>query len=282
MYNTIKIRPAIKKDYSQLEYFLRNEFFVHQHLDWRPVLEWLGFQPFFVAEIDGEIIACLAAPIEVEKVAWIRLFACSSLFSRTEIWKLLFEELISSYQKEKIDLMVVLGIHQWFNQLLLDQKFRIHQHIVVFEWFLNSLPVVKTIPELQIRPLESKNIKEVALLDKKCFDSLWQLPENSMEKAYQQSGYSTIAIIQEKIIAYQMSTETNNSAHLARLAVDPLFQGKNIGKSLLVDLFSHYNKREIYKITVNTQDDNLRSQALYNQMGFTKTSDKYPVLIKEF
>ncbi len=77
-----------------------------------------------------------------------------------------------------------------------------------------------------------------------------------------------------------MSTESYSSAHLARLAVDPDFQGNNIGKILLVDLFTHYETTGIHKITVNTQDDNFSSKALYSRMGFIQTEEKYPVLIR--
>jgi ribosomal protein S18 acetylase RimI-like enzyme len=120
----------------------------------------------------------------------------------------------------------------------------------------------------------------VAHLDARCFAPLWQLPEPSLKKAYQHAGYTTVAIHEGRIIGYQMSTESYSSAHLARLAVDPEYQGKNIGKVLLFDLFSHYATTGIDKITVNTQDDNFSSKALYSHMGFIQTEEKYPVLIR--
>ncbi len=248
-------------------------------MDWQPVLNWLGFQPFYLAIHDGEIIACLAAPSEVNEVAWVRLFACSSLYSRTEIWNLLFERVTTSYQG-KVSTIAVLGIHQWFVDLLLNQSFMLHQNIIVLEWFDQIFSQPESIPGLIIRPVGIEELSEVALLDAQCFAPIWQLPEHSLKKAYQQAGYTTVAIHETRIIGYQMSTESYSSAHLARLAVDPEFQGKNIGKVLLLDLFSHYTKSGIHKITVNTQDDNFSSKALYSRMGFIQTEEKYPVLIR--
>lgn len=279
MYSSLEIRPATENDQAKLNSFLRYEFFIHQHLDWQPVIDWLGFQPFYLAIHDGEIIACLAAPSDVTDVAWVRLFACSSLYSRIEIWNLLVDRVITSYQG-KISTIAVLGIHQWFVDLLLRQSFIVHQNIITFDWFTNILSPPNSLPGLVIKSAEFVELSEVANLDARCFAPLWQLPEPSMKKAYQQAGYSTVAIYEGKIIGYQMSTESFSSAHLARLAVDPDFQGNNIGKLLLFDLFSHYSASGIHKITVNTQDDNFSSKALYSQMGFLQTDEKYPVLIR--
>jgi len=280
MYSSLEIRPASENDQAKLDFFLRYEFFIHQHLDWQPVLDWLGFQPFYLAIQDGEIIACLAAPSDVNDVAWVRLFACSSLYSRKEIWNLLIERIITSYQG-KISTIAVLGIHQWFVDVLLKQSFVVHQNIIVFEWFTNIISQPQSLQGLIIRPAEPKELIEVANLDARCFAPLWQLPEQPLNKAYQQSEYSTVAIYQGRVIGYQMSTESYSSAHLARLAVDPDFQGKNIGKALLFDLFSHYSATGINKISVNTQDDNYSSKALYSHMGFILTGEKYPVLIRK-
>lgn len=279
MYTTLEIRPAVQSDKTKIEFFLRYEFFVHQHLDWQPVLNWLGYQPFFLAFRDGELIGALAAPSEVNDVAWVRLFACSSLYSHKEIWKLLFNKIIASSHGE-ISTIAILGIHQWFVDLLLEQSFKIHQNIIVFEWRQQMIPHFSPIPGLQIRQVKFDELDEVAILDAHCFAPIWQLPIESLQKAFQQSGYSTVAIYEGKIIGYQMSTESLSSAHLARLAVKPDFQGKNIGRALLLDLFTHREKSGIYKITVNTQDDNFSSKALYSKMGFIQTNERYPVLLK--
>lgn len=280
MYSSLEIRPATESDQAKLDFFLRFQFFIHQHLDWQPALDCLGFQPFFLAIHDGEIIACLAAPSEVNDVAWVRLFACSSLYSRIEIWNLLFNKIISSYQG-KISTVAVLGIHQWFVNLLLKQSFMVHQNIITFDWFNMIVSQPQSLTGLMIKPVEFIDLNEVANLDARCFTPIWQLPLRSLEKAYRQAGYTTVAIYQGRIIGYQMSTESYSSAHLARLAVDPDFQGNNIGKALLFDLFSHYSASGIHKITVNTQDDNFSSKALYSHMGFIQTDEKFPVLIRK-
>jgi len=280
MNSILEIRPADQSDKTKIEYFLKYEFFIHQHLDWQPVLNWLGTQPFFIALHKEEIVGCLAAPSEVNDIAWVRLFACSSLYSRKDIWNLLFNRIIFSSQG-KLSVIAVLGMQQWFVELLMTQSFHVHQNIIVLEWVNQIIPPSSPIPGLQIHPVKFDDLDEVARLDARCFAPIWQLPIVSMQKAYKQSGYSTIAVYQGKIIGYQMSTESLSSSHLARLAVDSQFQGKKIGRALLMDLFSHCSKTGIHKITVNTQDDNLSSKALYSRMGFIQKKEKYPVLLRK-
>jgi ribosomal protein S18 acetylase RimI-like enzyme len=277
MNSEIIVRSAEEKDHEKLENFLRYEYYVHQHLDWRPTLDWLGFHPFLIALDNEEIIACLAVPREIIGVAWIRLFACSSLYSMDEIWDILFKSILSYYDKT-IDMFAVLGIHHWFVSLLLRKSFSLFQNIIVFEWQQKTIPMIHSNHEIIIQRAEFKHIPEIAKIDSICFAPLWQLPADSMYRAYQQSGYPTIALYQGRIIGYQMCTESYSNAHLARLAVDPAHQGKKIGKMLLQDVLKHYVSHGIHTITVNTQDDNYSSQALYTKMGFILSEEKYPVL----
>ena len=278
MKSQIRVRPAEEKDQKELENLLRFEFFIHQHLDWRPIFDWLGIQPFLIAEENDEIIACLAAPSEVNGVAWIRLFACSSKYSNEEMWDLLFKSLFP-YYPGKINMIAILGIHNWFVNLLLTKSFVPYQNIIVFEWQQKKIQWARHINEITIQRATHKDLSEISIIDSKSFAPLWQLPEESMQKAFQQSGYTSIALHKGKIIGYQMCTESYSNAHLARLAVDPEYQGKKIGSALLYDLLNYYVSHGIYKITVNTQDDNLPSQTLYKKFGFIKTEEKYPVLI---
>jgi ribosomal protein S18 acetylase RimI-like enzyme len=278
MESQIIVRPAEEKDQKALENFLRFEFYIHQHLDWRPILDWLGFQPFLIAQKNDEIIACLAAPSEVNGVAWIRLFACSSKYSNDEVWDILFKSL-SPYYPGKINMIAVLGIHNWFVNLLLTKSFTPYQNIIVFEWHQKKIQFSQPMNEITIQRAGYKDLSEIAVIDSKSFAPLWQLPEESLQKAFQQSGYTTIALHNGKTIGYQMCTESCSNAHLARLAVDPEYQRNKIGSALLYDLLNYYVSHGIYKITVNTQDDNFSSQSLYSRFGFIKTEEKYPVLI---
>jgi ribosomal protein S18 acetylase RimI-like enzyme len=68
--------------------------------------------------------------------------------------------------------------------------------------------------------------------------------------------------------------------HLARLAVLPAYQGRGVGYALVNDLLRQFVFRGIFRVTVNTQADNHASLRLYENMGFQRTGESYPVYMK--
>jgi len=80
-----------------------------------------------------------------------------------------------------------------------------------------------------------------------------------------------------QLLGYQISTATTMGGHLARLAVHPAAQGGGIGYALVHDMLSQFTRRGARQVTVNTQQDNLVSLALYQKAGFKRTGEEYPV-----
>jgi ribosomal protein S18 acetylase RimI-like enzyme len=50
-----------------------------------------------------------------------------------------------------------------------------------------------------------------------------------------------------------------------------------IGSALVADVLSQFARRGAHTLTVNTQQDNLASLALYEKVGFIRTGEEYPV-----
>ena len=100
----------------------------------------------------------------------------------------------------------------------------------------------------------------------------------AVEKAYQQSAYSTVAVVNNKIIGFQISTKFRNRSHIARLAVLPDHQNSGYGTALIKNVLDHFRKPWIREITVNTQQDNIHSLRLYKKLGFHLTGESFPIL----
>jgi ribosomal-protein-alanine N-acetyltransferase len=280
MPSRISIRQSETNDKDAIEYLINFEFFTHQHIDWHSFSKWLGHSSFQVATVDNEIIACLSAPNEIKEVAWIRLFACSALYSREKVWNLLLDT-IKEALPDSVELICALSLHNWFSELLIQNNFVNRQNIIILEWNQTSLPNFENNPNVIIKPVELSDIPEIVALDRRSFPPIWQVPLNSMMEAFQQAGYFTKAIFNQKIVGYQLCTQSQTSAHLARLAVEPDLQGRKIGSQLIFDMQRHYLSSGINCISVNTQDDNFSSQSLYNKMGFQLIEEKYPVFVLE-
>jgi len=276
MSSDITFTPAQPQDYEDLSMFLTFEYFVHRHLDWRPSLDWLGQQPFWIAKVKGEIIACFAAVPEPDQYAWVRLFACSALYSRTAMWHEFFQRCLQQFG-QKVQTVGALGVENWFVKLLDQSNFEISQKIIVLEWKKEQTSSIVLSDRFHLRKMTPADFESVFNLDRKCFSPAWQLSLLGIENAFHQAGYATVIETGHQIVAYQITTESLSSAHLARIAVDPDLQGNHLGKSILNDLLIYYTHYGINRFTVNTQNDNFKSQALYQQAGFVKTDENYAV-----
>ena len=85
------VRPANPEDHQKLSSLIFYETHLHRHLDWRSPLEWLG-DPYFWALDEGrQLSAALACPIEMDGIAWVRLFVFSGGWSAENAWQVLWQ-----------------------------------------------------------------------------------------------------------------------------------------------------------------------------------------------
>ena len=131
--------------------------------------------------------------------------------------------------------------------------------------------------ELSIRPMTYNDIKTVTEIDQDCFLYIWKQSQDVIRRAFEQSSYTTVAVIENEVVGFQISTSHKSIAHLARLAVLPKFQGQHIGQALVQNMLRHYSRPWIQEITVNTQHDNQVSLSLYDKMGFEPTGERFPI-----
>ena len=86
----LTVRLAKDSDRSQLASLIHFSPWVHRHLDWRPPLDWIGYQPYILAERDHQLLAALTCPPDPPEVAWVRLFAVSPDISVNDAWAILW------------------------------------------------------------------------------------------------------------------------------------------------------------------------------------------------
>ena len=253
--------------------------FVHRHPGWRSVPEWLSSQPFWVLKQEEHIQAAMACPVEPKGVAWVRLFASRFPTRPASVWPQLFEQVYHCLPDPKPEI-AALGISTWFSDLLKNNGFAEHNRIVILFWEASREFAVPPRPtHFHLRQMISADLNHVIKLDHQAFKPIWQISWEALSAAFQQCAYATVAERDGQIIGYQISTTTHNSTCLERLAVSPEQQGQGIGASLVYDLIDDFQLSSAMHLTVNTQQDNLSSQALYQKMGFKLTGESYPVFV---
>jgi ribosomal-protein-alanine N-acetyltransferase len=272
------VRPANPADHQKLSNLIFFETHLHRHLDWRSPLEWLG-APFFWALDEGsQITAALACPTEAEGVAWVRLFVYGSGWSADNAWNILWQAAQEEISQRGGARVAAIAMQSWFQQVLGNSGFENRQSIVMLEWQYQPWRESEA-QGIHIRHMTEADLPIVQQVDEASFDPIWQNSLETLRRAFKQSLLATVAETDEGIIGYQLSTGGGLRAHLARLAVYPAWQGHGLGRALLSDLFGKLVHNGIFKLSVNTQSDNLVSLGLYQRMGFIRTGEQYPVYI---
>ncbi|MCW5875137.1 MAG: GNAT family N-acetyltransferase [Anaerolineales bacterium] len=270
------LRPATEEDRSRLANLLHFETHVHRHLDWRRPLEWLGQSPFLVAEQSGRILAALACPADPPGLAWIRLFAVMTRVDISAAWEALWGEARDILAKSGAQQAAAIPLNDWFARELHNTRFEHTHNVVVLSWPVR--PDILEVPAVGlVRPMQPADLRTVYEVDKAAFTPLWQNPQQAVEHAYQQAGYATVLELDGNVVAYQISTQSAQGLHLARLATHPSLQGRGLALALTTDLQREANKRKELRLSVNTQDNNQPSLALYKKLGFQLTGETYPV-----
>lgn len=274
------VRPAVAGDAVRLSGFLSYQAYIHRHLDWRSTTEWLGYTPFFLVEDSGEILATLACPPDPDHIHWIRLFAVGRGVSLHRAWEVLLDRVLEQHSPQNGDRLVALAMSDWFEDLLVTSGFLTRQSILILSWDFQSPPAVPTPAGLTIRPMTVDDLPVVQQIDAAAFDPLWQNSLQGLQLAHQQSAFCSVAIIDGLIVGYQISTAMPLSAHLARLAVWPGLQRQHIAYNLCCQLLTDCQAQGIWRITVNTQNDNYASLSLYKKLGFRLNGEE--ILVYEY
>lgn len=275
----LTIRQARLGDAAKLSTFLSFRAQIHRHLDWRSALDWLGSQPYLLAEYEDDLLAAFACPLDPPEVAWIRLFTAATELSPIRVWSMFVERALEDLSGNPNLCLAALALQSWFEELLIRSNFSTNQAIVVLEWE-NILPPPRALlKDAIIRPMTPGDLASVTQVDQQSFEPLWQNSLESLHRAYKQSTLSTVLELKHQIIGYQISTSSSFSGHLARLAVLPAFQGQGLGYALVARLLADFGQRGVWHVSVNTQNDNLASLALYTHMGFRPNGDEFPVYL---
>lgn len=257
--------------------FLNHENLIHQHLDWFSPVDWLGQRPYLVEKERHQIQAVLLAAPEVEDVTWIRLFCVNKSLVVQDVWTRLLDSTMIMLSDMRINQIAALSLNDGFTDLLVYANFHHANNILVLEWKRNSLLDEHRTSNVEIRPMREEDLPEVNNIDHLAFRPLWQNSLESLTKAFRQPGISTIAIKHGEIVGYQISTSLTIHGHLARLAVRPTCQGQQIASALVNDLLNQFTKTGVWRVTVNTQADNIPSLAVYKKFGFQTTGEILPV-----
>jgi ribosomal protein S18 acetylase RimI-like enzyme len=163
----------------------------------------------------------------------------------------------------------------WLAPLLKASGFEHTNDVIFLEWEEISPPPIPPHTGI-LRNMKPEDIPVLAYVDHRAFDPVWAYSAHLIRIAFDQAAHATVIDCQGVPVAYQITTVSWHGAHIARLAVDPDWQGQGMGKALVADALQHFNQHRSMRVTVNTQVDNVKSQRLYRSLGFVPDGIRHP------
>lgn len=264
-------------DQAELLAFLNGSNLAYEHLDWFPSKSRLAEPSTFCLYSQDQLEAILSVAPDNEEFAWLRFFFTLRDGRHRSNFNILFKHASMWLKEQGVRRLFSMATSNWFEILLIENGFQVQNRLISLVTSQFTGMTKESSINAQIRPMRLSDLDEIGELDNLCFSAPWQFNHASLEKCYRLGAYASLATINEKPIAYQITTHFLDHLHLARVAVHPDWRGHGIAKVLLYDLEAHFEDNEIDSISVNTQVDNLASLALYASLGFQQEGNLLPV-----
>lgn len=242
----------------------------HVHLDWYEIEQWLDLEPEHVriAMRGSRIVGVLGLSRAVNGASWVRIAAVDGREDAASVLISLWRELLPDLRQQGVGQAAWLMIRRWTEAPAARIGFRHAEQIITLRRAGIGAPLVDGARQLIIRAFQPADLTAIAAVDHAAFHPPWQMSFSDLSAASRIAAYSTVALIDDAIVGYQMSTLYFDGAHLARLAVAPRVQGQRVGSALVEDMLHHFHQRGVQAMTVNTQQSNTVSQRLYERHGF--------------
>ena len=128
---------------------------------------------------------------------------------------------------------------------------------------------------IEIRDMELKDIDRVMEIESKTFIAPWKKDEMLYE--FNDNKFANMAVIlKDNVIAgFYDYWVTFDSATIAQIAIDPLYQRQQLGSLLMKEILTDAKNKKVRTITLEVRKNNEKAVNLYLKYGFKQT------LIKE-
>ena len=284
MPNDAQVRLLTSNDLPLVERLLNTSEFIYQRFSLEELPMLLKHYPA-VGMLNGDSMSGFLLSQTVNPPsAWIGGFGVSWTASREyiSILETLLEQLTKHLIKRGVRYLYYSGNdmqEDWLRDILLVRSFALHRLLYAYDKFDYSVPSTGN-PEVQLRPIENRDIPALLAIEKACFEDFWRYDALSFENIAANHPYFVVAELNNKVVGYQFNALEDEFGYLVRIAVHPSVNGQGVGVRLMSAAITFFQQAHVLRIMLNTQDDNTRAHRLYEWFGFVRIVQRGFVLRK--
>ncbi len=167
----------------------------------------------------------------------------------------------------------------WLRDALLTQGFIPYRSLYAYDKFDFRIPS-RGNQEVTVRPVQPRDIPALLALEEVCFEDLWRYDAVSFRDIAATHPYFVVAELAGKVIGYQFNALDGEYGYLIRIAVHPSVGGQAIGTRLMAEAMRFFEKEQVFRIMLNSQDNNIYAHRLYEWFGFARIQQRGFVLRK--
>lgn len=272
------LRASVSADAGAATILLRQAHLSHLHADWHLPSDWLTTPNCIVlARPSGELDGLFVAAPEPPPAAWVRLAAVRYRDAAADFLAGAVAALRPVLREQGVTQLAWLVADNWSEPYLPQLGFREVNAIETYVKWESVVPEAGR-SDVLIRPVTDADMAALVDIEARAFAPLWRHSAASLRAGRGHAVSFDVAEVDGHVAGFQYSVRNDaQSVHLVRMTVDPLWQGRGIGRTLLAHLL-HAHRRLGYTVTsLNTQIDNVASQKLYRRFGFAATGQRYPI-----
>ncbi len=189
----------------------------------------------------------------------------------------LVQRLLLSFRQTG-SVLVVLSDHEVGQALKLyqDMGFVVLEDVMCYERPNATVSAIDR--RMDVRPLRDNDLPALVKLEEEAFPWLWWETATTFCLTNQRPDtWVLVAYMGETLTGYLILAVRGAWGHINRISVHPGYQGLGLGRELLTVAIEEMARRGAHTLGLNTQSTNIRSQRLYEGLGFQRTGETFKI-----
>ena len=129
----------------------------------------------------------------------------------------------------------------------------------------------------EIRDMNKTDLARVMDIESKTFVAPWKESEMLYELEENKFAHLAVILLNNNVVGFYDYWHTFDSATIAQIAVDPIYQRQHLGSLLMEEIIKDAQAKKVRTITLEVRKTNEKAVNLYQKYGFktTLTKEKY-------